>query len=278
MANVTAVYCMRSKKDRQDVGKYRELVELIDRYAAQGTSMGILGLFEAKKAFRCESLDPSESAFRIAKGEYFLLVDCKDYDATLSRLQRACRSGEYSDIAWPLIGLPDDERVYGGDAHLESVDVGLPQEIEEEEIAANEVAESNYITVYTISEATPTDSEMTWGIVSYREKDFADAPEILPLFRKFVRCHRVEEIEALENRDALISHIVKMYEKRTGKPEKTRPHHSVVIGVIDGRTDYWNCGVWCYKRVDDFTINPVQYFCPSGYEVDPEIGYIPIFD
>ena len=276
--NVTALYCLRSKKDRRNVGMYRELVELINRQSAQGDYMFIQGLFEAKKDFRCESLEQYGRAFRISKGEYFLLVDGKDCDATLARLHRACRSAEEQQSFWPLTGLPDDGRVYDGDAYLEFVDVELPQEIEEEEIAASEVPESNYLTVYTITETTQTQNELTWGIARYGEKDFADAPEMLPSFRKFVRCHEAEEIEAIENWKTLVSHIIKMYETRcdTGK---TRPHHSVVIGVIDGRTGYWKCGVWCYKRRDKFALHPVRYFFTMGYEVDPKSGWwIPLFD
>ena len=278
MANVTAIYCMRSKKDRRNVDMYRELVEVINRQSAQGDYMGIQGLFEAKKAFRCESLDPCERAFRISKGEYFLLVDCKDWNANLARLHRACRSAEEQPSVWPLIGLPDDERVYGTEAYFEFVDVELPQKIDEADVAANEVPEKNSLTVYTISEATPTQDEMTWRIARYDEQDFSDAPEMLPLFRKFVRCHETEEIEAIENWESLISHIVEMYETRCGSSGKTWPHHSVVIGVIDGRTDYWNCGVWCYKRRDEFAVHPVRYFFTMGYEWDPEIGYVPLFD
>ena len=204
MANVTAIYCMRSKKDRRNVDMYRELVEVINRQSAQGDYMFIQGLFEAKKAFRCESLEQYGRAFRISKGEYFLLVDCKDWNATLARLHRACRSAEEQRSFWPLTGLPDDERVYGTDAYLEYMDIELPQEIEAEAIAAGEVPEKNYITVYTISETTPTEDEVTWRIARYDEKDFSDVPEMLPLFRKFVRCHEVEEIEAIENWEALI--------------------------------------------------------------------------
>ena len=276
--NVTALYCLKSKKDRRNVEMYRGLVEVMNRQAAQGGCMFIQGLFEAKKAFRCESLDPYGRAFRISKGEYFLLVDCKDFDATLARLHRACRSAAEQTTVWPLIGLPDNERVYGTDAYLEFVEVELPQEIEEGDIVAGEIAESNYVTVYTIREAPPNGSEMTFGIARYTEKDFADAPEMLPLFRKFVRCHEVEEIEAIENWESLISHIVETYENRCGNTGKTRPHHSVVIGVIDGRTDYWNCGVWCYKSSDEFAFHPVRYFVTMGYRVDPKIGYVPLFD
>ena len=277
--NVTALYCLRSKKDRRNVGMYRELVELINRQSAQGDYMFIQGLFEAKKDFRCESLEQYGRAFRISKGEYFLLVDGKDCDATLARLHRACRSAEEQQSFWPLTGLPDDGRVYDGDAYLEFVDVELPQEIEEEEIAANEVPESNYLTVYTITETTQTQNELTWGIARYGEKDFADAPDMLPPFRKFVRCHEAEEIEAIENWKTLVSHIIKMYETRCGDTGKTRPHHSVVIGVIDGRTGYWKCGVWCYKRRDKFALHPVRYFFTMGYEVDPKSGWwIPLFD
>ena len=97
--NATMVYALKSKAERQNVEKYLQLAKLINRQGGEGAKLEILGLYEAKKGFRCESTDPYQSGFKVAKGEYFLLVDGNDYDANRARLHRACRTQEEQRLA-----------------------------------------------------------------------------------------------------------------------------------------------------------------------------------
>ena len=198
MSNITAVYCLKSKKDRNNVEIYNQLVELLNRQIAQGGELYIQGLYEAKKGFRCENLDPRENGFKIAKGEYFLLVDGKSYDATLSRLHQACRSGEYKVEAWPLTGVPDNDAVYASsdeaefdlekflsddeidtaapkvdeNDYIRELDVKLPSMLEN--IYSDEDVSTNYITIYQIGERMRGRYEDTWGISAYNANDFTD--------------------------------------------------------------------------------------------------------
>ena len=84
-------------------------------------------------------------------------------------------------------------------------------------------------------------------------------------------------IENIENYPLIANAIIKLYEKDHGNRE-IEPHNSIVIGVIDGKTNYWNCGLWYYKAFDGETsLNPVQDFAPEeGYKITAD-GYIPIF-
>ena len=304
MANIIAIYCLKAKKDRQDVEKYRELVKLLNRQIAQGGlvwEMKILGLYEAKKTFRCENHDPYGRNFWVTKGEYFLLVKMQDFDANHWRLQRACRSEEERHNAWPLVGeaedfgfgfcdddlndllgeLPelvepslkptDDESEY-----YRKLPIELPQIITDH--TKTEDVSKNYIVAYTISEYTPSMPIEDVGYSVYTEKEFADAPELLPIYRKFIGCHFAEEINQLEKKDALIKYIVKKEGLKYKKTKEIPPHYSLVIGVIDGKTDYWNCGVWCYKRRTKLTVAAVQYFLADGYEWNDKIGLIPKFE
>ena len=306
MVNITAIYCLKDKKDRNNIEKYCQIVEFLNRQTAQGDRLCIQGLYEAKKAFRCENLDPYGRAFRIARGEYFLLVDGKDYDTNTWRLQRACRSEEEAHLARPLIGIPDDEDVYAGNDDDEfDLDVllnGLLDDMEKdsdsesdgsdendyirlldvqlpsipEKLHENEDLSANYIAVYQIHEATKFEREDTWGIFAYTAKDFAD-PELSELFKNLAACHSKEDIENIENYPLIANAIIKLYEKDHGNRE-IEPHNSIVIGVIDGKTNYWNCGLWYYKAFDGETsLNPVQDFAPEGgYKITAD-GYIPIF-
>ena len=61
MDNALVIYCVKPKKERQNIEKYRALVELLNRQSAQSggeQELRVLGLFEAKKGFRCENFDP----------------------------------------------------------------------------------------------------------------------------------------------------------------------------------------------------------------------------
>ena len=328
MANITAIYCLKAKKDRQDVEKYRELVKLLNRQIAQGGlewEMEILGLYEAKKTFRCENHDPYGRNFVVTKGEYFLMVNGKDFETNHWSLHRACRSEEERHNAWPLVGeadifdaeeeskrylaqlLKDDspqddsetepsklleylasklesdsstveqsEEAIDENAFFRQLPIELPQIITDH--TKTEDVSKNYIVAYTISEYTPSMPIEDVGYSVYTEKEFADAPELLPIYRKFIGCHFAEEINQLEKKDALIKYIVKKEGLKYKETKEIPPHYSLVIGVIDGKTDYWNCGVWCYKSRTKLTVAAVQCFLADGYEWNDKIGLIPKFE
>ena len=291
MSNVTAVYCLKNKKDRNNVQMYCELAEVINRQIAQGGELYIQGLYEAKKGFRCENLDPRENDFKIAKGEYFLLVDGESSDATRHRLHRACRSWKEESKTWPLTGVPDNEAVYasseevefdlekflsddGGDDddapevdendYIRELDVEIPSILEN--VSQNEDVSANYLTFYQIQERMRNRCEDIWGISAYNASDFTD-PATAKFFQQLIKCHTPQDIENIKDYPLLTEAIVKFYEENHGD-QPIEPHRSIVIGVIDGKTKYWNCGIWYYKALDcTVTITPVQDFVPDYYEV-----------
>ena len=112
MSNATVVYCFPKKADRKDINKYLELAKFINRQASEGAELSIQGLFEAKKGFHCDTLNPIGHNFNVAKGECFLLVDGKTQDANHWRLHRAVRSEEERQLCWPWTGIPCNEAVY----------------------------------------------------------------------------------------------------------------------------------------------------------------------
>jgi hypothetical protein len=285
MAEVTAIYCMKNKSDRNAPDMYCKLAELLNRQAAQGGNVTILGVYEAKKAFRCENIDPYGRGIRIAAGEYFLLADGDSDDTNHWRLHRACRSEEEAHGAWPLVGWPDDGDVYRNfrkseegipveNAYMKRLDIALPR-IAENIRTSGEPAD-NYMSVYQIHEATPSEREDTWGISLYTEKDFSDNPEYGRVFKELLECRTAEDIWQVVHFESVLSYVVKLYEK--GHGGRIDPHHSVVVGIIDGKTHYWKCGAWYYKDIDGRgKLHVVQDFAPMRYERKPE-GLVPVWD
>lgn len=291
MASITAVYCFKNKKERRDLERYRELVRLLDRQSEQGNMLLLQGLYEAKKNFRCCNIDPCGRGFRIEPGEYFLLVDGKDYDTNHWRLHRACRTEEEVRRAWPLVGVPDNDEVYAGpgedeertdpecdeNRYFRQLPVDLPWG--EDALLPPEKRRENYVSVYGIHEETPFEREDTWGIAACSEEQFADTPKLLTLFRQLVRCGSAEELRAFPGRQTVVNAIIRRYEAQF-KYVRTERNFSIVIAVIDGKTDQWRCGIWGHRRLPrgKLTFHEVDWFMPDGYHVDPKLGNVPCFD
>ena len=285
MAEVTAIYCWKTKNDRNDIEKYCELAEFLNRQAAQGGNLEILGIYEAREAFRCDNLDPYGRGIRIAAGECFLLVDGDSDDTNHWRLHRACRSEEEAHKAWPFVGCPEDIEVYRNfmesddgipfeNPYMRQLDISLPRVPEDFRTAGN--AAENYMSVWQIHEATPSEREDTWGISLFTEKDFADKPEYCRVFKELLECRNAEDIWEVVHFESVLSYVVELYEK--GHGGRIDPHHSVVVGIIDGKTHYWKCGAWYYKDIDGKgKLHIVQDFAPMGYDNKAE-GPVPVFD
>lgn len=286
MANVTAVYCLKAKKDRTNIEMYGNIVNLINRQSRQGGILQVQGLFEAKKNFRCEDFDDYKTGFSVSKGEYFLLVDGKDYDATRWRLMRACRSEEEAQTAWILTGVPDNNAVYEDAFGVEKCqDPNLNENKYFKQLPVvflssgdkpKALTSENYISVYDISERTPKYREDTWAIRKYTAEDFADRPELLGIFKQLIQCDTAKSIQKIADRKALVEELIKRHYVNS---DEMSPHHSMVVAVIDGKNDNWHCGIWCYKHPQkkDVEYHEVDSFMPDGYETDLEIGMIPIF-
>ena len=289
MANVTAIYCLKAKKDRTNVEMYRNIVNLINRQSRQGMELEVQGLFEAKKNFRCENFDDYGTGFIVAKGEYFLMVDGKSYDATFWRLMRACRTEKERQSAWILTGVPENEDVYDDSFDVEKRQAPkldenkyfrqLPVEFpSSDEPQPSAFPSENYISVYDIREASMEQREDTWSIRKYMAEDFADRPEIQSIFKQLIQCNSPEDIKKIADRKVLVDELIRRHYDNTNELE---PHHSLVIAVIDGKNDEWLCGIWCYRhpKKEEVEIHEVDSFIPDGYDIESEeIGMIPIFE
>ena len=287
MANViTAVYCLKAKKDRTNIEMYGHIVDLINRQIRQGGILQVQGLFEAKKNFRCDDFDDYKTGFSVSKGEYFLLVNGEYCDTNCWRLRRACRSEEETQTAWILSGVPDNDAVYEDAIKVEKHQD--PKLVENKYFKQLSVifmssgdkpsasASDNYISVYDISEKTPKYREDTWAIRKYTAEDFADKPELLSIFKQLIQCDTAKSMQKIADRKALVDELIKRHYVNS---DEMSPHHSSVIAVIDGKNDNWRCGIWCYKHPEkeDVEYHEVDSFKPDEYEYDLSIGWIPIF-
>ena len=136
--------------------------------------------------------------------------------------------------------------------------------------------EGNYLVAYDISEATRLEREDLWGVMKFTAEDFPGMPQMVPVFQDMIRCRRPEELREVVHYASFAEYIVeRSSEGYEGKV--LPPHHSIVIGLIDGATDHWLCGIWCYKNLrGNLEINFVEKFEAAGYRTDAE-GSVPCF-
>ncbi len=308
MSNATIVYALSSKAARLRAENYFPAFKLIERQALEGAELSIQALYQAKKKFRCENLDQYGRPFIIAPGEYFLLVDGKTQDATRVRLLRAARTKEEEHQAWLETGIPEKDEVYdtpGKDEMGDLLDLLLDNDAsdanEENEEESPKLDENdyfkkvpielpdyplahadNYVMTYEIREATSTEQEEIQCISTFTPDMFADTPSVQASFRRLLQIdeNAYKTIRDLPGIDALIREIIRQDEFLHGKSRETLPHFSLVIAVIDGKTNLFRCGIWCYKRQTGLPMecHPVEMFFPeSGYLITQNGMNVPDF-
>ncbi len=303
MANVTMIYCLSKKADRRDLEKNRELAKLIVRQEYESFGLSIQGLYEAKRNFRCISNNPPYKNFIIAKGEMFLLCDGKSQAATVERLLRIARTKEEEDTAFCLMGLPEDEIVYetnqdsdffslddddsmedsttndgkgsGDNDYLREIAFDIPEYAEE--VLPEDQQGDDYVMCYKIHEATCNDYESTWGIHRLDTVSLVNDKSLQKSFAKMLKCNSAEKLLKIPDFERLVRALCLIAEEGN----RTEPHNSIVLAVINGKNNHWKCGVWCYMRSENspMEIHAIDWFSASGYVLSPKDGkMIPIFD
>ena len=247
--DITYIYKLVNKEDCRNIEKYSKLAQVITRTVCQSFMLdlyGVTDLFKVNKKFT------SENGMVLAKGDYCLIGEMSTHNADP---QRGCRTNEeWEEIACEWDEIPDI--VYEGkdNEYLEKV-----TDFEFFQFPPEPFGTNNFLTVYEVQYRSTINMER------YSEDDFADSPDQLQVFRKFVACKKVEEIKSVENISGFVEFIVDKYEKKYGTVD---PEISLVIGVIGRESFFWECGIWYHKGTDGTIVcAALQDFAPQSYSL-----------
>jgi len=298
MSEMTMIYCLKDRAARHRVGNYRLLARILERVGSMGLWNHVT-YYRAKKDFVCDNFAYHDEQFTICRGETFMLVDCNCRNAYLPRLQRGCYTQYEHDHVDPMFGVPVDDAVYMSTADYlyergeiedpfswENND-NRPDENEYiKEIIVNwERADEkprgrrrrrNHIVTYDIADEADGVREELENVRVYTERNFITEDNTKAIFRRLVKQKDVKDILKIEQLDHLTDALLALNDKwMTGKWRPTlQVHHSLVIAIMDGRTNYWRYGIWCYKPAKG---KPVEYHLVY-YFMPVHFGDAPTFD
>ena len=144
-----------------------------------------------------------------------------------------------------------------------------------------EQVSGNYVCFYIIRPETENSCEYTLirgKLPMGDDCKVFDKPDIQEAFTKMLQCHSADELKAVPKFGELVDALVKLKEAEI---KEIDAYNSLVMAVIDGTNNHWQCGVWCYKpgKGVPLEIHPVDLFCHDGLAWDDSIpGWRPIFD
>lgn len=208
-----------------------------------------------------------------------------DYNELLAMLDKTMNADDESSSD-DSVKQNDDE----ADANTENDENDyikrLPVEIPgfEDEVLPPELVTDNYIMTYELREPSDEIPEEVFCVSKITAEDFAGKEDLQSIFQKLIRCENKKMISKIKRYKNLVEAIILNDEKNHLSGRETDPHNSLVIAVIDGKTNHMLCGIWCYKRKTGkpMEIHPVDLFIPDGYQFDRKSGnlikLIPYFE